>query len=229
MDADDQEQGAVGARATLRRHLAGKLSAKTWTLLTPGPEVDPEGFEDPISDAFWKNVWVACAVHNTEIYRKVFHAVPDDLVTTWKQYKEFVVHHDRLNKPTKDQGNPEPLGRVPSEVAVDNVPGKQECPKVDFVGKGSSENAQAASDHRLEGQTPTTGSVTPNKDSGSGERKPARGPEPFEMWEREEMEQLLGELCGHLVVYPTRFLEGEDVANNFLFNADRLLPLPIYD
>ena len=24
-----------------------------------------------------------------------------------------------------------------------------------------------------------------------------------------------------LVLYPTRFLEGEDVANNFLFNADR--------
>lgn len=50
----------------------------------------------------------------------------------------------------------------------------------------------------------------------------------------------------HLVLYPTRFLEGEDISNNFLFNADRyvavyqraalsdlrlrrLLPLPIYD
>jgi hypothetical protein len=33
----------------------------------------------------------------------------------------------------------------------------------------------------------------------------------------------------YTVVYPTRFLEGEDVANNFLFNTDRLLPLPIYD
>lgn len=50
------------------------------------------------------------------------------------------------------------------------------------------------------------------------------------------------------VLYPTRFLEGEDIANNFLFNADRfvifgidpcqffyllecprLMPLPIYD
>lgn len=35
----------------------------------------------------------------TEVFRKVFHAVPDDLVTTWKQYKEFVLHHERLNKP----------------------------------------------------------------------------------------------------------------------------------
>jgi phospholipase D1/2 len=80
--------------------------------------------------------------------------------------------------------------------------------------------------------------------------KKARGePPPFTKQEREDMEALLDELCGHLgqflggfgcsacahwliestVVYPTRFLEGEDVANNFLFNTDRLLPLLIYD
>lgn len=64
MDADEQEQGAPAARALLRKHLQGKLGSKTWTLPTPRPEVDPEGFEDPISDAFWKNVWVACAAHN---------------------------------------------------------------------------------------------------------------------------------------------------------------------
>ena len=73
--------------------------------------------------------------------------------------------------------------------------------------------------------------------------------EPFEAWEREEMEKLLGMLRGHLgeilhsynsqyvavslthrsVVYPTQFLEEEDIANNFLSNADKLLPLPIYN
>ncbi len=71
-------------------------------------------------------------------------------------------------------------------------------------------------------------------------RQPARADEPFETWERQEMEELLGETCGHLgepsqvwrrwwlisfgnlsVLYPTRFLEGEDIANNFMFNADR--------
>lgn len=36
--------------------------------------------------------------------------------------------------------------------------------------------------------------------SGNGEpnRKPARGSEPFEKWERDEMENLLRELNGHL-------------------------------
>jgi phospholipase D1/2 len=79
--------------------------------------------------------------------------------------------------------------------------------------------------------------------------KRARGEPPFTKQERVEMEALLDELCGHLgqslriqpfllvltgvfdhtVIYPTRFMEGEDFANNFLFNTDRLMPLPIYD
>lgn len=112
------EQAAPAARSILRQHLATKLGHGQWTLPTPKPNVDPHGFNDPIKDSFWKEVWVAAAVHNvctrlviksmatndylfrqTEIYRKVFHAIPDDLVTTWKQYREFVAHHERMNKP----------------------------------------------------------------------------------------------------------------------------------
>jgi phospholipase D1/2 len=70
-------------------------------------------------------------------------------------------------------------------------------------------------------------------------RRPAKGSEPFEKWERDEMEKLLGQLNGQLglwhvsldaywvnlnitlVLYSNRFLEGEDSANNFLFTADR--------
>ena len=79
--------------------------------------------------------------------------------------------------------------------------------------------------------------VSDGDTSGEHIRRPARADEPFEKWEREEMEELLHELRGHLgnnfayifcfvlscpkVLYPTRFLEGEDVSNNFLFNADR--------
>jgi len=65
------------------------------------------------------------------------------------------------------------------------------------------------------------------------------GVEPFTKQERDEMEELLKEVRGHLgehypfplspfssshvrkVMYPMRFLEGEDIAGNFLFNADR--------
>ena len=63
-DADEEEEKAPGTRAILRKHLTAKLGNKQWQLPTPTPHVDPYGFEDPISDAFWKDVWVACAVHN---------------------------------------------------------------------------------------------------------------------------------------------------------------------
>ncbi|THV05210.1 phospholipase D [Dendrothele bispora CBS 962.96] len=220
-DADEEERAAPGARSLLRKHLGSKLGSKTWTLPTPRPKVDPDRFDDPVSDAFWKAVWVASAVHNTEIYRKVFHAVPDDLVTTWKQYKEFVIHHERLNKPVRCSysSTPEAVARVPSETGDESVPLEGKEAQADEQQSASKEGGEEAEQH--------LGNSASEKDPKT--RRPAKGIEPFEKWEREEMEKLLSELNGHLVLYPTRFLEGEDAANNFLFNADRLLPLPIYD
>jgi phospholipase D1/2 len=43
---------------------------------------------DPLSDTF-ESVWNTRAKTNTEIFRKVFHAVPDDTVRNWNEYKEF--------------------------------------------------------------------------------------------------------------------------------------------
>ncbi|KIP01912.1 hypothetical protein PHLGIDRAFT_96565 [Phlebiopsis gigantea 11061_1 CR5-6] len=228
----EEEKEAPSARSTLRTHLNAKVGTKQWTLPTPTPHVDPHGFEDPVCDAFWKHVWLACAVHNTEIYRKVFHAIPDDMVTTWKQYKEFIVHHERLSKPARDASTPEPVARMPSEAGDPLGPGQ------------SSDNStlQAAEVHVTKtkdyvegkqdsGQPPTPTSGDPPGEKGGRTRKTSRSGEPFDQAEREEMEHLLEELQGHLgkFLYPTRFLEGEDISNNFLFNADRLLPLPIYD
>ncbi|KAI0324905.1 phospholipase D [Cubamyces sp. BRFM 1775] len=239
-DADEEEAQAPGARATLRKHLAAKLGNKQWQLPTPAPQVDPHGFEDPISDAFWKDVWVASAVHNTEIYRKVFHAIPDDLVTTWKQYKEFIVHHERLNKPVKEHDPSEPpLARMPSEAADHEAPGQARV--ADHYAHASDDNLAREREHAddYDGsrtsstplpETPPPGPAAKDKEKEKEKQRPAsKGPKPFDQAEREEMENLLHELRGHLVLYPTRFLEGEDLANNFLFPSDRLMPLPIYD
>ena len=62
-DADSDEQKAPSARAALREHLNAKVGSK-WTMPTPTPSVDPHGFDDPICDKFWKETWMACAVHN---------------------------------------------------------------------------------------------------------------------------------------------------------------------
>ncbi|KAL1715411.1 hypothetical protein EV715DRAFT_256257 [Schizophyllum commune] len=236
-DADADEKAAPAARDTIRRHMAAKnMGSKTWTLPTPRPKVDPEGFEDPVCDEFWKGVWLASAAHNTEIFRKVFHAIPDDMVTTWKQYKDFVVHHERMNKPVRDSESPDPnpVGRAPSETADEGAPNKEgdiADPTVDESGVADDATTAGMSSPHVSTFGDGSGNGAPSKEGKEGgrPRRPTRGAEPFEKWERDEMERLLGELNGHLVFYPTRFLEAEDAANNFLFNADRLLPLPIYD
>lgn len=43
---------------------------------------------DPLADTF-QNLWNSRARMNTEVYRKVFHVVPDDSVRDWATYKEF--------------------------------------------------------------------------------------------------------------------------------------------
>lgn len=228
-DATELEERAIPARAEIRKHISTKHNPKVWSLPTPTPNVDPHGFEDPISDEFWEKVWEACAVHNTEIYRKVFHAVPDDLVTTWKQYKDFILHHERLNKPAKD-GNFDAAARVPSEAGDEQAPEPLKSTEdlEQAIGGGPKLDSDCGKENL--DRRPSTTHLGGDKEKEKERKKPARpDQEPFEAWEREEMERLLGELRGHLVIYPTRFLEGEDIANNFLFNADRLLPLQIYN
>ncbi|KAI5291867.1 hypothetical protein KEM54_003722 [Ascosphaera aggregata] len=44
--------------------------------------------EDPLSDTF-QSLWTSRAHTNTEVYRKVFHVVPDDGVRSWDDYKTF--------------------------------------------------------------------------------------------------------------------------------------------
>ena len=71
-DADEEEAAAIPARNVLRQHLSAKVGAKPWTLPAPTPAVDPHGFEDPVSDNFFKDVWVAAATHNVcSLYRFV--------------------------------------------------------------------------------------------------------------------------------------------------------------
>ena len=61
------EEEAVQARHSVRKHMAAKFGSRNWVLPVPTPEVDPRGFDDPVCDKFWKQTWAACAVHNVRI------------------------------------------------------------------------------------------------------------------------------------------------------------------
>lgn len=47
---------------------------------------------DPLSDTL-QSLWNSRAHTNTEVFRKVFHAVPDDVVRNWATYKEFYEYY----------------------------------------------------------------------------------------------------------------------------------------
>lgn len=61
---------------------------------------------DPLSDTF-QSLWNSRAKTNTEIFRKVFHAVPDDTVRNWNDYKEFYEYYFHKNDAKVDQAKNE--------------------------------------------------------------------------------------------------------------------------
>jgi phospholipase D1/2 len=49
-------------------------------------EVD---LRDPISEDFYRNVWLRTAITNTDIYDTVFHCVPTDKCQTFAQLRDY--------------------------------------------------------------------------------------------------------------------------------------------
>jgi len=54
------------------------------------PKTADEIVMDPLHDDFYETWWKRIANTNTEIFREVFHCVPDDTIENWDQYKAFV-------------------------------------------------------------------------------------------------------------------------------------------
>ncbi|KAI1102375.1 phospholipase D/nuclease [Jackrogersella minutella] len=48
--------------------------------------------EDPLCEDF-RRLWTGTARTNTDVFSKVFHPVPNDLVRTWDQYEDFFSKH----------------------------------------------------------------------------------------------------------------------------------------
>ncbi|KAJ1030304.1 hypothetical protein NDA16_001214 [Ustilago loliicola] len=68
----------TGGPDDVRRKVAGRMSNSLWNLPAALLEIDPHRFQDPVDDSFYVDYWLTCAVHNTQIFRKVFKCVPDD-------------------------------------------------------------------------------------------------------------------------------------------------------
>jgi phospholipase D1/2 len=79
---------------------------------------------DPLSPTF-QSLWNSRARTNTEIFRKVFHVVPDDKITTWGEYKEFFEYYfqDADVDAEGKGGRKKPARYEWGHVVVDDFPG----------------------------------------------------------------------------------------------------------
>ncbi|KAH9825288.1 hypothetical protein DFH28DRAFT_943383 [Melampsora americana] len=255
----------------LSKRVKGAVNLSQFTISVPPVEIDPNGFEDPLADSFFKSVWLTIASRNTQILRKVFRCVPDDNVKTWQNYKEYQAWENRHTKPVRDrsssvtekmggsdEGNGNNGGMNPSVISTDGTSQRteqahqhQERTREPSGFSGTSTLSQTDRYTTSDGsniKTPISGSefpthselnphssiITnhtnkPRKKSISKAEKKANLEEGFTQLERDQMEEFLKEVQGHLVLFPTRFMESEDLNNNFLFQKDRIPPLAIYN
>lgn len=104
-------------RELFRKHL-GLLPPQDYQ--KPDAEAEPVGivphrydFEspesrvvaDPLADVF-NNLWNSRARTNTEVFRKVFHVVPDDGIRDWDAYKEFFEYYFHKANHEAAEGQP---------------------------------------------------------------------------------------------------------------------------
>lgn len=147
-------------------------------------------------------------------------------MTSWAAYKAFVSHAEKFNRRPEDVAS---VSQVEPIKVIHKGPGTHGA-----GGGGSGGGHVDGPDQEQNGLEPAESSDSSQRPSG-----------PDDVWtdrEMEEMELLLQETRGHLgrsnaslcldrcetyasVLYSTRFLEAEDLANNFLFNVRVALAL----
>ncbi|KAI0912053.1 phospholipase D [Ustulina deusta] len=85
---DDTDIGGPAVRLDESRRPSSESSNPLLTDITPA-KIDKNCMRDPISPAFWDDIWTRVARNNTTLYRRVFRCMPDSEVSTWKDYHEF--------------------------------------------------------------------------------------------------------------------------------------------
>ncbi|EME46326.1 hypothetical protein DOTSEDRAFT_148451 [Dothistroma septosporum NZE10] len=332
---------------------SSKRALDTFTRSIRRPDVHEDCMTDPIAFGFYRDIWHAVAEDNTNIYRKVFHCMPDAEVKGWHEYNEWNLRNEAFmqsqglgkSEPRKDQGAPSQSGPpgaggtspssptdgsfpdsiekskgLLSNLAYKLRPGtkvsKSETTHTEALrekpnhGRGSPESAGSAAssdptavpssdrttlsekeaakleawsrEHNEDSPRPfpaddekaaaqredseKTGekeddllskprtvqysddvnhasetTATQSNPSTSlnhtasrkgrrrGTTKSSGRPPPEEVLPKEEAEELLNLIQGHLVLWPYEWLEKEERGGNWLYSIDTVAPLEIYD
>ena len=231
------------------------------------PVVDPYNIIDPLDETYFFDQWDAVAQHNTEVYRRVFHPMPDNEVKTWSEYKEFFAFGERLAKAetgekgkmrTQQQqsGVSGPVGAVSNGKRFEKA-SKKEASSRDNIKEyveGGKDLEREERERIKQDLKETKGELEDDKNEVKEELKhtehevkeaireendaiqgrPSKETDrrrrarsntlksgQFSILPRDTMEELLGEIQGHLVVWPMDWLSKEDANGNFLYNIDK--------
>lgn len=84
---DDTDIGGPAAHLDSSKRPSSESSNPLLADITPA-NIDKDCMRDPLSPAFWDDVWSRVAKNNTTLYRRVFRCMPDNEVSTWKDYHE---------------------------------------------------------------------------------------------------------------------------------------------
>lgn len=67
-------------------------------------EFNKDSMRDPLNPNFYDDVWYRVAENNTKIFRRVFRCMPDNEVTNWHEYTDYVSYQIRFRENQEGKG-----------------------------------------------------------------------------------------------------------------------------
>ncbi|CZS92359.1 related to phospholipase D [Rhynchosporium graminicola] len=95
--------------------------------ITPA-NIDKDCMRDPLNETFYYDVWLRLGGNNTKIFRRVFRCMPDNEVSNWQEYTDYVAYAERF---AAEQG-----GGKSNERQEEEAPGKSGPPGAALIGGG---------------------------------------------------------------------------------------------
>ncbi|KAH7419961.1 phospholipase-like protein D1 [Cadophora sp. MPI-SDFR-AT-0126] len=106
--------------------------------------IDKDCMRDPLNDTFYYDVWLRVAGNNTKIFRQVFRCMPDNEVSNWHEYREYMAYAERFAEAQGDTKSTERQG--------EEAPGKSGPPGATMGGNGVISQAVGHVSEKIHGQ-----------------------------------------------------------------------------
>lgn len=199
--------------------------------------VDPYSFNDPICPEFFEDVWFCTAVKNTTIFRMVFHCQPDDSVLTWKTYKSFNNMFKAFEEKQSKESSTNITVTTTNKSKNSNTKQQARVTEKNVANGGHSASSNqdtttSESDDELNNSNSDNEPLIAAKDRSNFPSHHLNGYIPGHsdpIFSKRDALQLLRKVKGHLVLFASEWLSEELDSNNWFYNADRMVPIEIYD